>query len=84
MENVTVPVKSSLASKVNWIAGLTALVASLNELTDALNQLMPFVPPQYQHYVTVGIVIAGGIATIITRSFFTTSVTTASMKGPQP
>lgn len=73
-----VAVKSAWLSKINWIAGLTMLLAFLSQTTDLLQQLMPFVPPQYQHYVTLGIVLAGGLATIITKTFFTTTVTPAS------
>lgn len=77
-DTVLAPVKPAIASKVNWIAGLTAAVAALNETTDFLQQALPFIPPKYQHLVTAGIAVAGGVATIITRTFFTTSLTPSS------
>ena len=81
MNTAVVPVKGALSSKVNWIAALTTLAAVLSQTTDLLQQILPFVPPQYQHYITIGIMLVGGIATIITRTFFTTADTTQSMKG---
>lgn len=77
--SVTVPVKSAAASKVNWIAGLSATLVVLNETTDLLQQVLPVVPAKDQHWVTAGIAIVGGIATIITRTFFTTSITASSV-----
>jgi hypothetical protein len=68
---ITVPVKSAMLSKVNWIAGLGAVAASLSELT-------PFVPPAYQHYVTVAIIVLTGVVTIYTKTFQTTSITPSS------
>lgn len=75
---VTVPVKSAAISKINLIQLATATVAILNEVTGAAQQVLPFVPAKYQHYVTVGIMVAGAIATVITRTFFTTSITPQS------
>lgn len=75
---VAVPVKSALLSKINWIAGVSAALVVLNQTTDVLQQALPFIPAQYQHWVTVGIAVTGGLATIITKTWFTTSVTPAS------
>lgn len=69
-----VNVTSPFSSKVNWIAGITSLVATANEL-------LPFLPQPYAHYTTIFIVLAGGFATIISRTFYTTSVTTSSLPG---
>ena len=69
---VTVTVKSALASKVNWLAGATALLASANEV---LNQVAPFLPPPYAHDATIAITIIGALSTIIARTFYTTTVT---------
>jgi hypothetical protein len=79
--SVTAPVQSAVSSKINWIAGLSTAVVVLNETTNELTQLLPFVPEKYKHYVTVGIVVLGGLATIIVRTFFTTTVTPSSAKG---
>jgi len=78
MNTAIVSVKSAWLSKVNWIAALSAAVAALNETTDALREILPLIPVKDQHYVTVGIIVTGAIATIITRTFFTTTVTQAS------
>jgi hypothetical protein len=59
-------------------------VAILSQTTDLLQQIMPFVPPQYQHYITVGVIVLGGIATIITRTFFSPSVTSQSLPANTP
>lgn len=75
---VPVKVKSAWLSKVNWIAGLTAVAVVLNQTTDLLQQALPFVPAQYQHWFTVGIAITGGIATIIAKTNFTTTITPSS------
>lgn len=76
--SVTVPVKSAVASKVNWIAGLSAGLIVLNETTSTLQQLLPFVPANDQHFLTAGIALTGGLATIIARTFFTTALTPSS------
>lgn len=75
---VTVPVKSAGLSKVNWIAGLTAAAVVLSQTTDLLQQMLPFVPPKYQHWVTVGIAVTGGLGTIIAKTFFSTTITPSS------
>ena len=75
METVTAPVKSAVLSKVNWIAGLTSVLVSLNEV---LNQVMPILPPPYSHYATIAIAIIGGISTIIAKTFYTTTITPSS------
>lgn len=69
---VVVPVKSAWSSKINWIASVSALLVSANEL---LNQLAPFAPPQYAHDITIAIAVVGAISTVIAKTFYTTSVT---------
>lgn len=75
---VPVQVKSAWLSKVNWIAGLTAAAVVLNQTTDLLQQMLPFVPAQYQHWFTAAIAIAGGLATIIVKTNFTTTISPSS------
>lgn len=75
---VPVQVKSAWLSKVNWIAGLSAALVVLNQTTDLLQQALPFIPAQYQHWVTVAIAVIGGVATIIAKTNFTTTVTPSS------
>jgi hypothetical protein len=71
MAQAVVDTKSAWYSKVNWLAALTALATTLNEL-------LPMVPAQYQHAVTVAIVVVGGLSTIIAKTFYTTTVTPSS------
>lgn len=70
---VIAPVKSAWASKTNWIAAIGAIIALLNEL-------LPIVPAQYQHDVTVAVTVLTAISTIISRTFFTTTLTPSSVK----
>lgn len=69
---VIVNVKSAWASKINWIAGATAALATLNDL-------LPIVPPAYQHYVTAAIAIIGGVLLIYTKTFQSASITPSSL-----
>lgn len=75
MNTVTVPVKSAITSKVNWLAALTAGLASANEI---LNQIQPILPAPYNHDVTIAIMIIGAVSTVIARTFYTTELTTQS------
>lgn len=75
---VPVQVKSAWLSKLNWISALTAIASAANELTGALQQVAPFVPAKYQHYVTVGIIVTGAIANIIVKTKFTNTITPSS------
>lgn len=74
---VIVDTKSPWYSKVNWIAGLTALVATATEV-------LPIVPPAYQHYVTTFVIVAGGLLTIITKTFYTPTISSSSVPPCQP
>ena len=71
MAQAVVATKSAWYSKVNWLAALTALATTLNEL-------LPMAPAQYQHAITVAIVIVGGLSTIVAKTFYTTTVTPSS------
>lgn len=74
-DTVTAPVKPAIASKVNWIAASTAILAALNEI---LNQALPLIPAPYDHDVTVAITVIGAISTIIARTYYTTAITPSS------
>lgn len=68
---VTVAVKSAWASKVNWIAALTALSALITQFT-------PLLPPADQGEATAAVTVIGTLLTIVTKTFFTTTVTPSS------
>lgn len=72
INTVAAPIKSPWYSKVNWIAGIGATVAVINELA-------PILPPKYQHWATVAVIALTGISTIVAKSFFTTSISSASV-----
>lgn len=75
---VPVQVKSAWLSKINWIAGLSTALVVLNQTTDLLQQALPFIPAKYHSYVTAGIAVTGGLATIIAKTWFTNTVTPQS------
>lgn len=77
MKTATVDVKSAWASKVNWIAGSSALLVSLNEV---LSEVAPFVPPKYAHWINIALAVVGGLSTIIAKTFYTTTVTPSAVK----
>lgn len=77
MKTATVDVKSAWASKVNWIAGASALLVSLNEV---LSEVAPFVPPKYAHWISIALAVVGGLSTIIAKTFYTTTVTPSAVK----
>lgn len=74
MTVAAVAIKSPLASKVNWIAGIAALIA-------AGNDMLPIIPDKYRHYVTGAVAVLGGILTIVTKTFYTTTISSASVPG---
>lgn len=71
MAQVVVAVKPATSSAINWIAGLSTLGVTLNEL-------LPIVPVKYQPYVTAVIAIIGGVSVIVRKTFYTTTITPAS------
>lgn len=74
---VIADVKSPFASKVNWVLLLTGLV-------DAANELLPLVPAQYQHNVTLAVTAIGLVLGIIAKTFYTTSVSSTSIPSVVP
>lgn len=76
---VLVDTKSAWVSKVNWIAGAGAVLASLNEL-------FPLLPPgsKLQHYATVAIMALTAFLTIYAKTFLTTTISPASLPSVTP
>ena len=70
--HVEVATASPFTSKINWIQLLGGLAALLNEL-------LPVIPAQYQHYLTVAIIVLTGVSTIVARTFYTTSIINQSV-----
>jgi nucleoside recognition membrane protein YjiH len=74
---VVVPVKSPFESKTNWIMALTAIL-------DLLNEVLPIVPDKYQHTVSLAITVIGAVLGIISKTFFTTTVSSLSVPNTAP
>jgi hypothetical protein len=77
MTPVVTSVKSPFTSKVNWILLATALL-------DVANQALPIVPAAYQSQTGVYITLAGVVLGIITKTFYTTSISSASVPSNAP
>lgn len=75
MNTVSVPVKSALASKINWLQliGLASTIAT--GVVGAFNM-----DPVTATKVTAAVAMAVQVATFIARTFFTNSVTVSSAK----
>ena len=74
---VVAAVKSPFESKTNWILFLTAAL-------DLLNEVAPIIPPKYQHAVSVSITVIGALLGIMTKTFFTTSISSYSVPSVAP
>lgn len=68
---VSVPVQSALLSKTN-------ILLTVGAIADVLNEASPLVPPKYQHWVTLGISLCALIGGVITRTWFSTTITPSS------
>lgn len=85
----TVPVKSAWASKVNWLQLISLLATFLTGIIGIFN-----LDPMTTAKLTALVAMIGQMATLIVRTFFTTSVTSQSMtsamtlastnQGPKP
>lgn len=73
MNTVTVPVKSAWASKVNWTQVAAAAATCATAVIAAAN-----LPAEQAASLTAAVAGIGQIATIIIKTFFTTTVTPAS------
>jgi len=71
MNPITVPVQSAWASKINWTQGAGFALSVLTAATGAL-------PPQYAIFGPLIIQGVQSLATIVFRTFFTTTVTPSS------
>lgn len=71
---VVANVASAFSSKINWIAAITSVITVANEL-------LPIVPEKYKQTVTAVIVVLGGILTIVSRTFYSTTITPSSVSG---
>lgn len=69
----TVDVKSAWASKVNWAQGVAAAATFATALIAAAN-----LPAAQAAELTAAVAGIGQLATIIIRTFFTTSITPSS------
>lgn len=72
LPTATVAVKSAWLSKINWIQAIGGLTAILNEF-------LPIVPVNDQHYVTGAVVLLTAISTFVARTFYTTSITPSAV-----
>lgn len=70
-QTVIVNTKSAWLSKTNWAAAATGLGV-------IITQFLPFIPQDYQGKVTALVALLGAVATWITRTFYTTSLTPSS------
>lgn len=70
---VQVPVKSAFASKINWLQAITAAGTFATALISAAN-----LPATQAAELTASVAAVGQLATVICRTFFTTSVTPSS------
>ena len=71
---VIVPVKSAWSSKVNWLQAAGLVTTFLTGIVGALN-----LDPVQTAQVTALVGMGTQILTIVARTFFTKSVTTASL-----
>lgn len=69
----SVPVKSAWASKVNWAQGVSALATCATALIAAAN-----LPAEQAAALTAAVAGVGQLATIIIKTFFTTTITPSS------
>jgi hypothetical protein len=76
-QTAVVDTKSPLSSKVNWILLLTGLL-------DTANEILPLIPEQYRHSATLYVTAAGLILGIITKTFFTTTISSTSLPASAP
>jgi hypothetical protein len=76
-QQVVANTSSPWSSKTNWVLALTMLA-------DTLNELLPLVPVQYQHTVSVSITLIGLVLGIVTKTFFTTTISSASVPSIAP
>lgn len=70
---ITVPVKSAWASKVNWTQAISAVATCATALIAAAN-----LPAAQAAALTAMVAGIGQFATVIFKTWFTTSVTPAS------
>jgi hypothetical protein len=73
MDTATVPVKSAMTSKVNWLQVISALATVATAIISAAN----LSAAQAAEY-TAAVAGIGQIATIIVKTFFTTTITPSS------
>jgi len=73
MDNALVAVKSAWASKINWLQALGAAGTLITTLAAGL-------PPDQAAKWTATVAIVTNIATVIIKTWFTTTVTPASAK----
>jgi hypothetical protein len=71
-QQVVTNTSSPFASKTNWILFLTLAA-------DVLNEALPLVPAQYQHSVSSAVTIIGLILGIVTKTFFSTTISSTSV-----
>ncbi len=71
----TVPVQSAFFSKINWAQAVQALAAVLVIATGGKINLSP----TDQAYIVGAIVVVGNLATVILKTYFTTTVTPQSV-----
>lgn len=74
LPTATVPVKSPLASKINWAQVAAALATFATALIGAAH-----LPGSQAAEYTAAVAGVGQLATIILRSFFSASVTSGSV-----
>lgn len=70
-ETAVVDVKSSWASKINWVQLMSVLASLL--VVFGIN-----IPPELQAQVAAAITALSGIITIVMRTWFTKEITAAS------
>lgn len=78
---VSVPVKSAWASKINWIGGIGGALTAVAGLcaTPQVVAALPLMPAPWGGYATAFCALATGFAVVWARTFATTSVIAQSV-----